>query len=399
MKLPEGWAWKTVSDLISHLDAGVSVNGEDESAQQNEFGVLKVSAVTEGVFRPKENKKIQPDELERARINPKAGKILMSRANSLDLIGASAYVDRDYPHLYLSDKLWQLEPVDNIDFDMKWLHLVLSSPAYRRKVSAMATGTSMSMKNISKDVVLSLPLLTPGHQEQKAIADTLSTWDAAIEKMERLIAAKEQRFLSLVDRLITMPIRTGTWDEVLVGSFLEESRIQGSTGDRAKKLTVKLYGKGAVPKSEVRQGSESTQYYVRRAGQFIYSKLDFLNGAFAIIPQELDGYESTLDLPAFDVSDKVSADWLLYFVSRPEFYQSQVELARGQRIARRINPSDFLSSTIPLPSLKEQRRIVDILDQAKSENQLTSRQLDLLRRQKRGLMQKLLTGAWRTKET
>src|ERR1700736_4441985 len=68
----------------------------------------------------------------------------------------------------------------------------------------------------------------------------------------------------------------GEWKEKELRKFLTESRVLGSTGNVAKKITVKLWGKGVFEKGESIKGSENTQYYKRRAGQFIYSKLDFL---------------------------------------------------------------------------------------------------------------------------
>ncbi|MCB8953132.1 MAG: hypothetical protein H6650_14090 [Ardenticatenales bacterium] len=64
-------------------------------------------------------------------------------------------------------------------------------------------------------------------------------------------------------------------------------------------------------KEDKGQGSKNTQYYKRKAGQFIYSKLDFLNCAFGIIPEYLDGFQSTLDLPCFDIAPQVNQN--IYF--------------------------------------------------------------------------------------
>lgn len=147
-----------------------------------------------------------------------------------------------------------------------------------------------------------------------------------------------------------------------IGEFLKESRVPGSPGNIAKKITVKLYGKGVFAKQENRPGSENTMYYSRRAGQFIYSKLDFLNGAFGIIPENLDGFETTIDLPCFDfVGDRVAPDWFLQYVSRPDFYAYQGGLGNGGRKARRISPDDFLELEIDLPPLPEQKKIAEIL--------------------------------------
>jgi len=147
-----------------------------------------------------------------------------------------------------------------------------------------------------------------------------------------------------------------------IGEFLKESRIPGSTGSTAKKITVKLYGRGVFAKQENRPGSDNTSYYKRKGGQFIYSKLDFLNGAFGIIPEELDGYESTVDLPCFDfTTPEIFPEWFLQFVSRNEFYTYQGGLGNGGRKARRISPDDFLDLEIDLPPLPEQKKIAEIL--------------------------------------
>jgi len=162
-------------------------------------------------------------------------------------------------------------------------------------------------------------------------------------------------------------------------------------------MTVKLYAKGVVEKSSRSPGSESTQYYRRSAGQFIYSKLDFLNGAFGLIPAELDGYESTLDLPAFDLLPDVDARWLLHFVSREDFYRSQIGLANGGRKARRVNPKDLLQIAIPVPCIEEQRSIADAIDRALQIVRADEAELSLLRAEKSALMQQLLTGKRRVR--
>lgn len=148
----------------------------------------------------------------------------------------------------------------------------------------------------------------------------------------------------------------GEWESDAFESYLTESRILGDSGLDAKKITVKLWGKGVVEKEEKYAGSSNTQYYIRKAGQFIYSKLDFQNQAFGIVPTELDGYQSTLDLPTFDVKG-IDTKFLLEYVMRREFYEYQGLIANGSRKAKRIHPDDFLSMQVRIPSLAEQQAI------------------------------------------
>lgn len=180
-----------------------------------------------------------------------------------------------------------------------------------------------------------------------------------------------------------------TWKKVNIGKYLKESRIKGSKGDTAKKLTVKLWGQGVFEKKETLKGSENTQYFRRRSGQFIYSKLDFLNQAFGIVPNYLDGYESTVDLPCFDVSENINTRFLLEYVQRTNFYKKFGEMADGGRKAKRIQVDTFLGFPIYTPNLKEQQKIASCLSSIDGLINAEDKKLEALKSHKKGLMQKL----------
>ena len=141
-----------------------------------------------------------------------------------------------------------------------------------------------------------------------------------------------------------------------MGDFLTISKIPGHTGINAKKLTVKLWGKGIVEKKDIYSGSENTQYYIRRTGQFMYGKLDFLHAAFGIVPKNLDKFESTLDSPAFDLNG-IDSQFLLNKVIQKDFYLKQGLVANGSRKAKRIHENTFMAMPIIISSLEEQKKI------------------------------------------
>jgi len=181
----------------------------------------------------------------------------------------------------------------------------------------------------------------------------------------------------------------GEWDEKTLGDFLTESRIPGNKGDVAKKLTVKLWGNGVFAKNETTRGSVNTQYFRRKAGQFIYSKLDFLNQAFGVIPAALDNYESTVDLPCFDFLEGIDSGFLLEYVKRKDFYEKNGEEADGSRKAKRIQVEAFLTFPILVPELVEQQKIADCLASLDELITLEAQKLDTLKAHKKGLMQQL----------
>lgn len=293
------------------------------------------------------------------------------------------------PRGVLNQHIFRIVPKKGVD--KYWLYLALQVAT--RRIESNAHGFKSSLVHVQKDDITNQVVDLPPLPEQRKIAEILRTWDEAIAKLEALHANKAQRLDALRDMLMARGSRVGV--PTTFGAFLKESRIPGGDGSTARKITVKLYGKGATEKSEQRSGSANTRYYRRKAGQIIWSKLDFLNGAFALLRNELDDYESTLDLPAFDCAASVNPHWLIEYLIRPSYYTQQVHLARGQRKARRIAPEDWLASPIRLPDRTQQDRTAEIIATARREVETTGRSIEALKSQKRGLMQKLLTGKWR----
>ncbi len=173
------WEQKTLGDVITSLDAGVSVNSEDSPASPTEQGVLKTSCVTKGAFDPNENKRVT-DEGERSRLKEPvtANTIIISRMNTPALVGMSGFVRESYPNLFLPDRLWAAKV--SPEHSAEWTAHLFGSSMMRSVISSKATGTSGSMKNITKDDVLSIPVQLPSLPEQTKIAGFLSALDGKI---------------------------------------------------------------------------------------------------------------------------------------------------------------------------------------------------------------------------
>lgn len=175
--LPNGWIEATLGQVIDGFETGRSIQAAGTPAGPNEFGVLKISAVTWGRFQPEENKALAPIDRPRPHETVKSGDLLISRANTTTLVGAPVLVDKDYDYLMLPDKilrvLYKAELVDP-----RYLVLALRSPIARAYIEANATGTSESMRNLSQAKLKNIPILLAPLPEQRRIAD----------KLERLIS-------------------------------------------------------------------------------------------------------------------------------------------------------------------------------------------------------------------
>lgn len=267
-------------------------------------------------------------------------------------------------------------------------------------LDAASPGGAGRNRTLGQNHFLNSNIVLPPVAEQRKIADILSAQDKVIELKTKLLEEKKRLKKYLCQVLLSGKRRFSSfsdkWKQNPLSDFLTESRLRGSNGKTAKKLTVKLWGKGVTEKKETLSGSENTAYFRRTKGQFIYSKLDFLNGAFGIIPDELDGYESTIDLPAFDVHH-INTEFLLLCVSDAAFYKRNGAIANGGRKAKRINPNDFLSFCINHPSLSEQTSIVDVFRRVDEVIALCENEIKQEQFKKKALMQQLLTGKIRVK--
>jgi type I restriction enzyme S subunit len=207
-------SWKdgVLADVIDALEAGVSVNSAEDGGASGHDGmyILKTSAIARGRFIPQECKRIAPRDIARARLNPKMNTVLVSRMNTPDLVGECGFVDRDYPYLFVPDRLWMTRFKSNSNTNGLWLSYILSTPLLKQRIRAAATGTSGSMKNLSKQSFLQIPVTYPSGPEQDAIAIVLSEMDnelAALEsrrdKTHALKQAMMQELLTGKTRLVT----------------------------------------------------------------------------------------------------------------------------------------------------------------------------------------------------
>lgn len=416
--LPSTWKTQRVAELIAKFDAGVSVNGGDRPATEDECGVLKISAVTEGMFRPEENKVIDGTERDRANLNPKRGRLIMSRANTPELVGASAYIDTDYPNLFLSDKLWQFEPQEEVKFSMRWLGFLLGSPAYRKRMGEVATGSSQSMKNISQENVLQMMLPVPPLSEQYQIAQFLGAWDSAIEKTKRLISVKQQRNEVLSNQLLFGHARfrqrntettkalhwfsaPSDWQVVEIGTVAREvSALNGSDSDLPVLSCTKYDGLVDSLKYFDKQvfSHDTSKYKVVRHGQFAYATNHIEEGSIGYQDLVPAGLVSPI-YTVFQADAKMIDDGYFYKLLKTEKLRQIFAANTNSSVDRRgsLRWKDFARIHIPLPPVDEQREINAVLDDAKREIALLQAEVKALKTQKRGLMQKLLIGQWRVK--
>ncbi|CAK8716624.1 Type I restriction modification DNA specificity domain-containing protein [Candidatus Electrothrix aarhusensis] len=205
-EIPAHWEAIRLKRCTSSIDQGWSPQCEAQQAGKNEWGVLKVGCVNGDHFNARQNKKL-PDVLSpRLQCKIQLNDIIVSRANTRDLVGLAALVENDYPNILLCDKLFRFRSRDNIAIS-KFLVYCIRSSTSREQIEERATGASSSMQNISQSVIRNLCIALPPLNEQLFIVDHIvqesTLIDQTIIRTEREIELIQEYRTRLVSDVVT----------------------------------------------------------------------------------------------------------------------------------------------------------------------------------------------------
>lgn len=205
--VPEHWEVKQLKRLIKSLESGVSVNATDVPATASEYGVLKTSCVYTRFFRPEENKTVVEEEVYRVKCPVRAGAIIISRMNTPDLVGASAYVEHNHENLFLPDRLWQTVFDNSVKVNAEYLSYFMMVKSFKEQISLYAAGTSSSMQNIAKEDYLSISVCLPTMDEQSQIIGYIKDQQQKLEKLalrsHKAIELLKERRTALISAAVT----------------------------------------------------------------------------------------------------------------------------------------------------------------------------------------------------
>lgn len=196
----------TLRRHVRTLRQGWSPNCESFPADGvREWGVLKLGCTRGGRFDAAENKRLPSDLTPRPEHVVRRGEVVMSRANTRDLVGVPAVVRGDYPRLMLSDLNYGITMRPTLDADFAVLSLLC--PRTRRDIEARAKGTSPSMQKLSQRDILDLPLWVPDIPTQRSVVTKVGAQfarvDALIEQTWEHIALAKERRAALITAAVT----------------------------------------------------------------------------------------------------------------------------------------------------------------------------------------------------
>ena len=259
-----------------------------------------------------------------------------------------------------------------------------------------------TIKTIGLPLFKKLQIVYPPVPEQNSIAEVLTTWDKAITTTTALIAQLEQRKKWLMQQLLTGKKRLkgfcGEWKKYSYENLLRvvKRHIDWSDEELYSLLSVRRRS-GGIFFRESLYGHQIKVKDLRTAneGDFLFSKMQILHGASALVTKEFSGAKISGSYIAVVAKDtKILNMQYLNWASQLEYFYHQTYISSyGVHIEKMTFDFEiFLNLDSKLPPFEEQTAIVQVLQAADKEVAMLNKKMDQLKEQKKGLMQVLLTG-------
>jgi type I restriction enzyme, S subunit len=201
-EIPEHWEVMRLKVLIKKLDQGWSPQCFAYPAEIDQWGVLKVGCVNGYKFNPHENKVLPPDLKPIKELEIQHEDVLISRANTVELVGSAACVLYPREKLILCDKLYRVR-VHRERIIPEYFVLLLQVPTARDQIEIGANGASPSMQNIGQDVIKNLYSSIPPIDEQIKILDVIRELSIQSQEVTAAISKEIQALLELKSSLIS----------------------------------------------------------------------------------------------------------------------------------------------------------------------------------------------------
>jgi len=197
---PKGWETLPLSSIVDDFLGGKSLAASEDEATNFKNRVAKISAVTSGEFKSYESKPLPNDYEPPEAHYIKNGDLLFSRANTTELVGATAMVFNTPGNIVLPDKLWRFVWKADVELSSVFMWKLLSFPSQRIEISKLSSGSGGSMKNISKEKLSTLNVIFPPAHLQKKYEEFYSLLRRQIEEQKNNMGDADKLFYSLMQK-------------------------------------------------------------------------------------------------------------------------------------------------------------------------------------------------------
>jgi len=390
--LPEHWHLSPL-DKVAAVQTGIA-KGKTVNGCGVTLPYLRVANVQDGHVDLSVVKEITVEQSEVPRYSLRDGDVLFTEGGDFDKLGRGTVWHSEISPCLHQNHVFAVRPSSAVLLP-EFLAFQAAS-RYGRRYFQGSSKQSTNLASINSTQLKNFPVLVAPIKEQRKIVEVLRTWDEAIDNVTRLAELREKQYLGLRDYLIDW-----SKDQRAVKEFLKPaSRPVAKPISGYRALGIRSHGKGTFDRFvENPESVEMDTLYVAKAGDIIVNITFAWEGAVALVPRDHDGGLVSHRFPTFVPKlERVDARYLRHALRMARFtYLLGIASPGGAGRNRVLSKSDFLDLMVPLPTLDLQRRVAMILDDAEKAVAAEEKCLSALNRQKRGLMQTLLTGKWRVR--
>jgi type I restriction enzyme S subunit len=412
---PVGWK-KTALDHVAEVQTGIA-KGKPINGAAVTVPYLRVANVQDGHVDLSVMKEISLKPSEVDRYSLRKGDVLFTEGGDFDKLGRGTVWNGEIEPCLHQNHVFAVRPKP--DRLLPEFLAFQAASQYGRRYFQLSSKQSTNLASINSSQLKQFPVLLPPISEQRKIAEILQTWDEAIEKLEALRATKLRRHRALTHSLafgtrqlvrfrttdevaahrwFTLP---ATWDIKPIGKLAREISERNGDAEQHEVLSCSKYD-GFVRSLEYFKkqvfSADLSGYKKIWRGDFGFPSNHVEEGSIGLQNLTDVGVVSPIYTVFRFAPEKVDADYA-FAVLKTGLYRHIFEVSTSASVDRRgsLRWSEFSKLPFPLPSLAEQRAIAEMLRTAQTDIDALNAEIEAVTRQKRGLMQKLLTGEWRVK--
>lgn len=395
-KFPKEWEIKELSEVAS-IQTGLA-KGKNNLKDPVTLPYLRVANVQDGYLDLTNLKTIQVAKSEISRYRLKPNDVVLTEGGDLDKLGRGYVWHGQVEPCLHQNHIFVVRPFME-KLRPEFLALLTSSPYGRMYFLSCAKQTT-NLASINSTQLKEFPVVLPPLSEQDRIIQIFSSWNISIAQTDSILASKRELKRGLMKHLLAgskrFPEFHGQeWIKVKAGEVFRSVSVKGNKNEELLSATQ---DKGIIPRSMLQARvtmptGDTSSFKLVEVGDFVISLRSFQGGL------EYSYYRGIVS-PAYTVlkpSKKINTEFYKQYFKSYEFIGRLATAVIGIRDGKQVSYEDFCLVHIPFPSIEEQERIAGVLNTCDKEIELLERQLDAIKRQRRGLMQKLLTGHIRVK--
>lgn len=359
---------------------------------------LRVANVQDGFLDLAKIKEVEVERSQVARYSLQPGDVLMTEGGDNDKLGRGHIWHGEIPNCLHQNHVFVVRPHTTL---LSYFLAALTSSDYGRRYFQSCSKQSTNLASINSSQLKAFPVPLPTIKEQEAITAVLMVWDRGIRQLSDLIAAKVRFKQGLMQQLLTgkrrfPEFKKHEWHDYRLGDLFDERQETNRTDLPLLSITA---DRGVIPRSDVDRkdnSSENKSLYRRIApGDIGYNTMRMWQGVSAV--SSLEGIVS----PAYTICiprRAIDAEFAGCLFKYPPIVHQFLRHSQGMvNDTLNLKFHHFAQIAVRIPGVAEQQRIVTVFKSLDKEVELLNTELDTLKKQKKGLMQQLLTGKVRVK--